>query len=545
MPAEFHVLQEKGRKVMAKSCTPRLCSIAVAWVLVGIGQGCASAAPRAADPELARGQQPMIHAGETVTDSLTSTGPMLGGRGPFRAYRLAARAGEAYDISLTSADFDAYLQVVTYIDGVPDILRDDDGGEGSNALLRFQPRETGTYLIIAQALTPDSGAFTLAIGATADIQLPRAAESVAQPNETPAADTEATMPRPLAFGVPIDAVLRGGPALYTFPGSSGESYVIELSSGVFDSFLEVGTVVATRGGTSFMRMVSDDDGGAGLDSRLIFTPTADSQYVVSVSARGDRNQGRYTLKVGRLPPPVTRPIQLGTVVRGDIDSTDSPTGEQGRPADDWLLAAVAGRRYAGMLSATGVGAKLDTYLAVGRMRNRRFVQLGSNDDGPGLSNRTDSRVVFTATESGDYVLRAMPWDADSTGAYELRVDELPRLRPAPERRRIAFGQEVQGALDSADFELPDGSRVDEWVISANRADTLVVTLTSTDFDAFLSIGASVDGRFVAYSSNDDAAPRSTDARVVMLPPSTGEYVIRANSISPIAVGRYLLKVGKK
>lgn len=522
----------------------RLGLIAATWLCAGSGQSCAPAASRTAPPELMR----EVRVGESVTDTLSATGPRLSDRGPFRAYRLAARAGEAYDISLTSADFDAYLQVVTYTNGVPDILRDDDGGEGSNSLLRFQPRETGTYLIIAQALTPDSGAFTLAIGATADVQLPRAAESGARADETADAGTEATAPQPVAFGVLIDAVLRGNPALYTFHGSSGASYLVELSSDVFDSFLEVGTVVAARGGTSttmFTRIVSDDDGGTGLNSKLVFTPTADSQYVVRVSGVQSRNRGRYTLKVGPVPPPVTRPIEPGTVVHSDIDSTDSPTGEGGRPAEDWLLAAVTGSRYAATMSAASDSAKLDTYLAVGRVRNRRFVQIGSNDDGPGLPNRTDSRVVFIAAESGDYVIRAMPYDESSTGTYELRVDKLPRVRAAPERGRIAFGQKLEGTLEGSDFELPDGSHVDEWIISATQADTLVVTLTSSDFDAFLTVGAMVLGQFVDYSSNDDAASGSNHARVVLVPPAAGEYVIRANSISPTALGRYTVKVERR
>ncbi|MGI8619330.1 MAG: hypothetical protein ACR2L6_09625 [Gemmatimonadaceae bacterium] len=514
----------------------RLYRITGIWLLAGIGQACAAATSRTSGPELLR----EIRVGEIVTDTLSDSGPRLSDRGPFRAYRLVARPGEAYDISLRSTDFDAYLSVVTYLGGVPDILRDDDGGGGSNSLLRFKPREAGTYLVIAQALDRKTGTFTISINAPPDDER-AAADSVAQPDE--ASDTAAgsiASPHPLAIGIPIEGVLRGRSALYTFQGTTTDTYLVELSSDAFDSFLEVGTIAAD----SFRLARSDDDGGAGVDSRLIFTPAAAGPYAIRVSAVGAA-RGRYTVKVGRAAHAVVGSVRLGTVVRGEITSTDSPVGEANRPTEEWLFAAVAGSRYAATMSAMSEGAKLDTYLSVGRVVNGRFSQVGANDDSPGLPNRTDSRVVFTATESGEYVIRAMPYDADSTGTYELRVDELPRLRAAPERRRIAFGQELEGTLDNSDFELPDGSYVDEWVISATPADTLVASLSSSDFDAFLTVGAMVLGQFVDYSSNDDAAAGSNNARVVMVPPSAGEYVIRANSIMPAALGRYTVKVERK
>ncbi len=522
----------------ARAGGQRLYLLGVILLVAGTGQGCVPVGARTLRPELAGSQPWLIAVGDSVTDSLSATDPSLADRGPFRAYRFVARAGERYDISLRSTDFDSYLSVVTYVNGVPDLLRDDDGGRGTNSLLRFQPREAGTYLLIAQALERKPGVFTLSVRAASGDAGAARVDSLERSNGASDADTTADAPpQPVVLDVPTDAVLRGPAALYTFHGGSGQPYILELSSVEFDPMLEVGILTP-----AFSRIASDDDGGSGLNSRLIFTPSADREYAIRVSEVG-LEQGRYTLKVGRAPSAIAGPIRIGSVVRGEISSADSPIGERGRPADDWLLAAEAGQRYAATMSA-GDSAQLDTYLSVGRIRNGQFSPIASNDDGAGLSRRTDSRVVFTALESGEYVIRAMPYGAD-TGAYELRIDQLPPLRPAPERRRAVFGRALEGTLDPSDFELADGSYVDEWIISAARTDTLVVTLASTDFDAFLSVGATVDGQFVAYSSNDDAAPPSKDARVVMIPPSSGEYVIRANSISPTAIGRYTLRVEKR
>jgi hypothetical protein len=46
-------------------------------------------------------------------------------------------------------------------------------------------------------------------------------------------------------------------------------------------------------------VAENDDGGAGLDPVLVFTPPQAGTYVVRVSGPGDRPQSTYRLRIGR------------------------------------------------------------------------------------------------------------------------------------------------------------------------------------------------------------------------------------------------------
>lgn len=94
----------------------------------------------------------------------------------------------------------------------------------------------------------------------------------------------------LGPGDPRDKQLRGSPChTYNVQMTAGRTYIIDHMSDRFDCFLRL----EDAGGRQLM---VDDDGGIGLNSKIIFRPPANGQYRVyatSLSGRG----GPYTLTI--------------------------------------------------------------------------------------------------------------------------------------------------------------------------------------------------------------------------------------------------------
>ena len=89
--------------------------------------------------------------------------------------------------------------------------------------------------------------------------------------------------------------------------------------------------------------------------------------------------------------------------------------------------------------------------------------------------------------------------------YSLRIDTLARVEQRLRRSRILAGQEVSSTLAATDSTLDDGSPYQEWVYRAKVAkERVMFTMRSSAFDTFLSVGRMEGGKFVEFSSNDDA-----------------------------------------
>ena len=142
-------------------------------------------------------------------------------------------------------------------------------------------------------------------------------------------------------------------------------------------------------------------------------------------------------------------------------------------------------------------------------------------------------------------MRVRPFSS-GTGPYSLTVTARAPVRATPLTQRIRIGARVTGALVEGDARAPDGSAYQHWIFSAQRKDRLEITLASEAFDSYLEVGVmspTADGRtrFLAMTSNDDDG-QSRNARVVMLVPDAGEYVIRVNTFGPEQLGPYTLEL---
>lgn len=358
-------------------------------------------------PATAQPRPSEIRLGQSVSGTLDASGPTYGWRGAFSIHRFEAQPGVRYVADAESGDFDTYLLLFRETGGLTEVVgEDDDGGDGTNARLRFTTEHAGTHLLVVQAYAEgEGGAYTLRLAEREPL--------------TPA------VPQPLTVGQSVRGTITDASGhfatewddevpydLYTFDARSGEQYLITLDSDDFDSYLDFGAMF----GDQFDVRESNDDGGDGLNSRLVARIPARGTYAVRARPLGASGRGAYTLRVEPYTPPEPQrsTLRVGQTVSGAL-SVDDATLESGSFYQVWAFEGRAGQSVTVSLTADD----FDTYLSLGRERNGTFEELAFDDDG---GEGLNSRLEFTLPDSGTYVIHARSFGAGATGAYTLSVE---------------------------------------------------------------------------------------------------------------------------
>ena len=163
----------------------------------------------------------------------------------------------------------------------------------------------------------------------------------------------------------------------------------------------------------------DDDGGAGYNSRVVFTAPADATYYVAAGASRDR-KGTYALSVTE----VHDEIAAGTGTSGTVEVGGSATGEIDYNGDrDWFAVdLVEGRFYQIDLKGlpTGDGTLDDPYLR-GVYDDNGVLLYGTGDDDGGVGR--NSRAFFIAPGDATYYVAAGAYTYQK-GTYTLSVTEV-------------------------------------------------------------------------------------------------------------------------
>lgn len=314
---------------------------------------------------------------------------------------------------------------------------------------------------------------------------------------------------------------------WTFEARAGQRLEAVMRSGAFDAFLEV-----RAGGDAGDALASDDDGlGEGTDSRLRFTAEQAGTYVLRARTLSGVTGGAYTLTLTERPPAAPTPaptgVRVGETVTGEIVADKDAETEDGVSYDAWSFRAGAGDRVTIALDSDA----FDPVLRVGRMAGGDFVELAMNDDGPDAG--LNSRLLFTAPEAGEYVIRAMPLGNGASGPYSLTLAEGPR---PPQARRIGIGDTVQGTLSDDDARTEGDVPVDAYSFSGRAGQRVRIDMNSGAFDTFLELFG--EGR-ASLASDDDGAPEGTNSRLIFTLPENGTYTIEARAFAT-ATGDYSL-----
>jgi hypothetical protein len=490
-------------------------------------------APRAR----AQATPPVLHVGQTITGTLSTTDPRLVqfARKPARVYRFNADSGVRYAISLKSNDFTPIISLAREIAGITDFFASGEPGEGLNALVTFRAPASGVYFVVAttsRASRNDTGAFTLGVEAIPVSPLPPLhrivlGDSVVGRLDAQSATGDATNSR-------YD--------LYTVHAGKGQTIDIGFNSDSVRGEVVVGHVTM-----DVFVPVSDTVPDVGQSWRQFFTPPDSGDYTIRVL--GFRT-GKYALRVrdsASAALVVNAPIHVeGGVasaardLTGVLPSYQNPTAEPTRHAD-WTFTATTRER----LVITLQSHDFNTSLRVGRLTSTgQLALIGASDDAPG--DGTNSRLALLVETPGAYLLQVFAADKGG-GAYTLHIDTLPlgevHLRRAP----IAAGNLVSDSLVASDAMLEDGSPYQEWIYTPTRArEQDTVTMRSQAVDTYLSVGQMHDGKFVEFSSNDDAPGDTTGnriSRVVVIAPDKRPLVIRANTFGPTG-GAYTIQISR-
>lgn len=207
-----------------------------------------------------------------------------------------------------------------------------------------------------------------------------------------------------------DATLNDGKFVdkYALQATAGESFVIDLSSEDFDTYL-----IVTGVEDSEFAQENDDFEGSMSRSRIRMTARVAGTYVVHVTSYSAGETGTYRLTIGEALPSSSESIRQegGELAEGDA------TLSKGEFVDKYSLNTTAGESFIIDLSSE----EFDTYLMVTGVQDSGFVQ--ENDDFENSSNR--SQIRMTARVTGTYVVHVTSYSAGETGAYRLTISSTP------------------------------------------------------------------------------------------------------------------------
>ncbi|HYD28834.1 PPC domain-containing protein [Brevundimonas sp.] len=229
------------------------------------------------------------------------------------------------------------------------------------------------------------------------------------------------------------------------------------------------------------------------------------------------------------------PLAVGATVEGSIGEGDLTGGGDSYRYDDYAVRVRAGQRLEAVLRSEAFDAFLEVF-----PEGAADEALASDDDG--LGEGTDSRLRFTATAAGTWILRARPLSGLEGGAYTLSLAERPPAPRAPRPSGIRLGQTVNGDLTARDPETDDGAPYDAFSFRARQGDRFTVALDSEAFDPVLRVGRMIDRAFVQLAENDDGPDSGLNSRLVFTAPDDGDYLIRVTPLNGAGGGAYALSL---
>lgn len=329
-------------------------------------------------------------------------------------------------------------------------------------------------------------------------------ESADQEQERPEVSTE----QPVAARITAGEVVSGAldeatpAAYYSFRASAGDTITVTLESPDFDAFL---TLQTAQGET----LISDDDGGGGLDAAINdYELPFDGVYlVVATSARyaetgAFASSGTYTLSLtGTLTAPEV--VQFGDTLTGEL------TAE--RPQATYVFEGEAGQ----LVTIVMESDELDPFVA---LLDQNGDELATDDDSAG---DFDAQITsFVLPEDGEYTVVATTFtyyynQAPAEGAFTISIES------GLGGNALVYGDVVEG-------EYANAAAPDAYLFEGRAGDVVTIAMESEDFDALLVL-LDPDGEEVA---RDDDSGQGLNALIADFElPESGAYTILATSFN--------------
>lgn len=305
---------------------------------------------------------------------------------------------------------------------------------------------------------------------------------------------------------------------------AGQRLEAQMTSDDFDAYLEVYAEGSLR-----QSLASDDDSAGDLNARLRFTAPEAGVYIVRARTFSGIETGDYQLSLKeRAAPRMPRPgrIAVGRDETGSLGA-NSAEDDDGKRYDAYAFRASAGGRGKIDLESDD----FDSFLRVGRIVNGAFVQMAENDDGGSSLN---ARLVFTAPQAGEYLIRVTSYNGSAEGDYRLSMEQGP---PAPTAAPVTIGEETRGRLNSDSATSDSGAPADLYRFSGRAGQRVAITMKADGFDTYLEL---FDANHNSLATDDDSAG-DLNARLTHTLAEDGDYLIEARAFSS-GEGPYTLNI---
>jgi len=347
-----------------------------------------------------------IAIGDTVSGTLTEASAALTFEGT---------AGQDVTITLSSTDFDPYLQLQ---DTEGNLYAEDDDSAGQlNAQITYRLPEDGTYTIIVTSFRAVSsegdlfgeGDYTLSVSADG--------APVTQTDTPTTTAVEA-----ISIGDTVSGSLtENTPSIdYTFEAAAGDLISITMIAEDFDTYL----LLLDADGTEIQR---DDDSAGNLDSRIgPYSITESGTYTITATSYGSSNDsapatGSFTLS---LATATVDPIEYTQTVEGAISSIT--------PISVYRFTGTAG-------DIVSLDLTTDSFSVYARLT-------GGTTNVQGYGG-TEILGPYVLPETGDYVITITSYDTTTDQPYNLTLNRIdPVAISYGYRARSSFAEEGQDVL---------------------------------------------------------------------------------------------------
>jgi Tfp pilus assembly protein PilV len=313
-------------------------------------------------------------------------------------YTFSGTPGQRVRVALESNDFDTYL-IVAAPSGSQE---ENDDAEGTNSSLVLDLTESGEYQVWVTSFDEgDSGNYALRIGGDSDATGSNAtATDVASINvgDSVTGELNSSDSRAITDG-PEDG--------FVFFGEAGDSVVIDLQSGEFDTYL---TLITPDG----ERIENDDHDSSLQQSQIALSLPGSGRYRVIVSSYQGEGLGDYSLNIRSDSSAFTdTPVNSseGQVFGLFVGVADYPGTDSDLPLTDQdaLRARDAVIRGAGMPAGNGV-----TLINEDATRANFISALSQLED---RTNSDDTLVIFYSGH-GSRVPRSSGYDSRDPDGYD-------------------------------------------------------------------------------------------------------------------------------
>lgn len=229
-------------------------------------------------------------------------------------------------------------------------------------------------------------------------------------------------------------------------------------------------------------------------------------------------------------------IRPGQTVTGELSNDDPALRDQSR-FDLWRFEAQADHIYRVTLRSDD----FDAYLAVGPHAGPECGDCDTDDDGGG---GTDAGLRFAPGRAGTYEIRANAYNAGETGRYTLVLEDegvMGAVDTVAAPGMVVLNQPVAGRLEQTDEKGENGAYVDTYTHQGRAGETLVISVQSDEFDAYVKLGNVNHGACRPVQADDNGGG-GTDARLRVRIPRDGEFHVHVSSARRGQTGAYTLTV---